>query len=138
MNTGIIGLPGDALGIMERRSVPLILPFEGGGAVIATGQYHFLRMTYPASISAWELYADQSGSIVIDLWRCERTRYPPVAADTICGAQRPTLSSQVRSELFGLTNWQAALKSGDVLFSNVVSVTTLTKAWLVLHMHYWS
>lgn len=99
---------------------------DGGGAAITTGLIGTgVRVPFDCTINSVTLIADQVGSIVIDIWKDTLANFPPVAADSICGGAKPTLSSARTSENTTLTGWTKTISAGDVLFFNVDSATTV-------------
>jgi hypothetical protein len=91
-----------------------------------------LTVPFACTINRWDLVADQSGSIVIDVWLDSWGNFPPTVADTITGSEKPTLSSAMNAQDTSLGTWTTAIGSGDVLAFNVDSASTLTKATLTL------
>ena len=103
---------------------------DGGGRVISTGLKGFLEVPFNCTITGWTLLADQSGSIVIDVWKDSYGNFPPTVADTIAGTEKPTLASVQKNQDLTLSTWTTGLLQGDVLGFNVDSVTTVT--WIAL------
>ena len=103
-----------------------------GLAVITTGVKGFLEVPYDCEIEQVTLLADQSGSIVVDIWRDPYANYPPTVADTITAAAKPTLSSAQKAQDTTLSGWSKTLKAGDILAFNVDSATTVTRVTLSL------
>jgi hypothetical protein len=66
---------------------------DGGGSVITTGVKGDLQIPFNCTITAWTLMADQSGSIVIAIWKDTLANYPPTSADSIVASAPPTLTS---------------------------------------------
>lgn len=62
------------------------------------------------------------------------SNYPPTVAGTISGSEKPTLSAAAKAEDTSLTTWTTAVAAGDILRFNVDSVTTITRALLVLEV----
>jgi hypothetical protein len=89
---------------------------------------------FDCTITSYELTADQSGSIVIDLWVGDYSAFPPTVADTITAAAKPTLSSAQASTDSALTGWTKTLSAGDYLLANVDSAATLEKAILIINV----
>ena len=81
-------------------------------------------------ITSWTLVADQTGSIVIDLWKDTYANFPPTVADSITGSAKPTLSSAVKNQSSTLTGWTTGVSSGDIIRFNVDSASTLTRITL--------
>ena len=105
---------------------------NGGGAAITTGLKGFLRVPYAATITAAELIGDQTGSIVVDVWKDSYANFPPTDADSITASAPPTLSSAVKSTDATLTGWTTSLAAGDYLAFNVDSITTVEQVTLSL------
>jgi hypothetical protein len=114
------------------RSIQVLL--DGGGAVIPTGVYCDYQFRFACTITAWRLLADQSGSLVVDVWKDTYANYPPTVADTIAGSEKPTLSAAAKAEDTSLTTWTTAVAAGDILRFNVDSVTTITRALLIIEV----
>jgi hypothetical protein len=116
--------------IPKNRSFGVV--FDGGGAVLTTGLQADVVVPYSMTISSWTLIADQVGSIVIDIWKDNYDNYPAVVGDSITGSAKPTLSSVIKNQNSTLTGWTTTVNSGDIIRFNVDSVSTITKATLVI------
>jgi hypothetical protein len=104
----------------------------GGGSAITTGIKGDIEMPFAGVITANRLFADQTGSIVIDLWKDTYANFPPVVGDSITASAKPTLSSASKSEDTTLTGWTTTFAAGDIIRVNVDSATTLTRVTLAL------
>lgn len=129
------------LGIKAPDEVKQVLPcftdaiefvIDGGGSTITTGVKGDLEITYPCTIQQATLLADQSGSIVIDIWKDTYANFPPVDGDSITASAPPTITTATKSQDATLTGWTTTVAAGDVLRFNVDSVTTLTRVTLSL------
>ena len=105
---------------------------DGGGAAITTGIKGDLEVPFDCTINSSSLLADQSGSIVIDIWKDVYANYPPTDADSITASAPPTISSATNSTDSTLTGWTTSLTKGDILRFNVDSATTVTRVTLSL------
>lgn len=110
----------------------ILFPIDGGGAVITAGVKGDVTMDFAGKILSWRILGDQSGSIVIDLWRDTYANYPPTVADTITASAKPTITTATKAESSALTGWNTSFNAGDIFRPNVDSVTTLTRATLSL------
>jgi len=119
--------PWELLGL---DSIQFII--DGGGSAITTGVKGDLRIPFNCTILSATLMADQSGSIVIDIWKDSLANFPPTVADTITASAKPTLSSATNSEDKTLTGWTTTINSNDTLRFNVDSATTVTRVTLAL------
>lgn len=99
---------------------------DGGGSVITTGAKGVLHVPYDCTINLGVLLGDQSGSIVVDVWKDTYANYPPTDADSITASAPLTISGATNSSDAVLTGWTLSLLKGDVLRYNVDSVTSLT------------
>lgn len=105
---------------------------SGGGSVITTGLKLCDQFKYACTIEDWTLLADQSGSIVIDIWKDTYANYPPTVADTITASAKPTLSSVIKNTSSTLPGWTTAVAAGDTICFNVDSATTVT--WVTISL----
>lgn len=113
---------------------PIEISFSEGGTVLTAGIKADITVPYDATILSWRLLADQSGSIVFDIWRDVYANYPPTVADTIAGTDKPTIAGATKNENVGpLTNWgSTTLSKGETLRINVDSCATITRCNLTL------
>ena len=114
------------------RSIGIVL--DGGGGVISTGIKSDLIMPYSMIINSWTLMADQTGSLIVDIWKTTAALYPPTASNTIVGSGLyPSLSGTASiSQSTNLTNWNTTINSGDIIRFNVISASAVTRATLSL------
>lgn len=115
------------------KTIPFI--FDGGGSVIQTGIHGDIGpLDFSGTIQAVTLLADQSGSIVVDIWKDTFANFPPTDADSITGAAPATLSGTDKSQDSTLTGWTTAINAGDILRFNVDSIATVTRVTLALRV----
>lgn len=105
---------------------------DGGGGVITTGIKGDVVVDFACQIVGATLLADQSGSIVVNVWKDSYANFPPIVGDKITASAPPTLSSAAKSQDSTLTGWTTAIAAGDVLRFNVDSATTVTRVTLAL------
>jgi len=105
---------------------------DGGGSAITTGEKGHLRIPFACEIQRVTLLADQTGSIVIDIWKDTYANFPPTDADSITASAPPTISSAQKSEDSTLTGWTKTINAGDILAFNVDSAATITRVTLSL------
>ena len=98
------------------------------------GEQAWVQIPYDCTITGYELTADQSGDIVIDLWVDDYSAFPPTVANTITAAAKPTLSSAQKATDSTLTGWTKTLSAGDYILANVDSASTLEKAVLIINV----
>lgn len=107
---------------------------DGGGTLIGLGIRGDIQIPFAGTITSVTLLADQSGSIVIDIWKDTLANFPPTVADTITASAKPTISSDTDSEDTTLTGWTTSISIGDILRFNVDSVTSITRCTLTLNI----
>lgn len=107
---------------------------DGGGDTITTGIKGDLEIPFACTITRATLLADQTGSIVVDIWKDTYANYPPTGADSITASAIPTISSATKSQDSTLTGWTTSIAAGDTLRFNVNSVTTIQRVTLSLRV----
>lgn len=105
---------------------------DGGGSAITIGVKGDIRFPFACTITKVSVLANESGSIVLDLWKDTYANFPPTVADTITASAKPTLASATKAEDSTLTGWTTAIAAGSTLRVNVDSITTCTRVALVI------
>ena len=106
---------------------------DGGGSAISTGVKGDLYCPDAWTLQGAAVAADQSGSIVVDVWNDTRANFPPTDADSLPGAGTPpTLSSATNSRDTTLTSWDTSIPADSYLRFNVDSATTVTRVTVAL------
>ncbi len=124
----VVAIEEDLIG--RKYSITLII--DGGGAAISTGQKGHLEIPFACEIEQVTLLADQSGSIVIDIWKDSYANFPPTDADSITSATPPTIAAAQKSQDSTLTSWIKTISAGDILAFNVDSAATITRITISL------
>ena len=125
-STGRVSLPATP------QLATLTFVIDGGGAAIATGIKGDLEIPFACTINQVTLLADQSGSIVVDIWKDSYANYPPTGADSITASAKPTIFSASKSQDAILTGWTTAIAAGDTLRFNVDSATAIQRCTVAL------
>lgn len=107
---------------------------DGGGAVIAPGTKGVVTVPFAGTITEWQVLADQSGLIQIDIWKDALANYPPTVADTITGTDVPRITAGQKGGSTALTGWTKTVSYGDILRYNVDSATTIQRVTVTLFM----
>jgi hypothetical protein len=114
-------------------TIPIGYTFSGNGNTIPTGVAGVgLTVPFDGVITSATLIADQTGSMVIDIWKDTYANYPPTVLDTITASAKPTLSNAVKAQDTTLTGWSTAFSAGDIFYFNVDSCTSIQNATLIL------
>jgi hypothetical protein len=107
--------------------------FTADGSAIVAGAIADLYMSFAADIESVTMLADQSGSAVVDIWKVPYATYPATSANSICGSNKPTLSSAAKSQDTVLAGWSTlSVLQGDCIRFHVDSATTITRLCMVL------
>ena len=117
---------------LEKVAIEFII--DGAGSAISAGIKGDLEIPFACTIKRATLLADQSGSIVIDIWKDAYANFPPDNADSITSAAPPTISGAVKSQDSVLTGWAVDISAGDVLRFNVDSITDIKRVTLSLYV----
>ncbi|MBA7531789.1 hypothetical protein ES705_24010 [subsurface metagenome] len=105
---------------------------DGGGSAITPGQKGHLEIPFACTIQQVTMGADQSGSIVVDIWKNTYANFPPADGDSITAAAPPTITTAQKSQDSTLTGWTKTIAAGDILAFNVDSCTTITRVTISL------
>lgn len=108
------------------------ITIDGGGSPIATGIRGDLTIPYSCTITGWTLLGDQTGSIVVDVWKVPYASYPATVANTITGSEKPTISASNKGQDLALSTWTTAVTAGDTVRFNVDSCSTITRVNLMI------
>jgi hypothetical protein len=101
---------------------------DGGGSAITTGVKGFIEVPFACTINRVTLIADQTGSIVVDIWsKAYASNSPPTVTNTITASDLPTLSSAQTYQDSTLTGWTTSIAAGNIIGYNVNSATTVTR-----------
>jgi hypothetical protein len=101
--------------------------FDGMGAAPTAGaKKPWVLVPFAHTITVSYIFADVSGSAVIDVWRDTYANFPPTVADTITASAKPTLSGAIKATDATLTGWSTTGAANDVYMFNLDSVATCT------------
>lgn len=114
------------------RDATINLIIDGLGSPIPTGVAGDLQVDFNCTILSATLLADQSGDIVVDVWKDSYANFPPTGADSITAAAKPTISGSNKSQNTTLTGWTTSITTGDVLRFNVDSISTIERCTVAL------
>jgi hypothetical protein len=92
----------------------------------------YVEFPFAARIDAVRLFADASGSVVVDIWKDSYANFPPTVADTITAAAKPTLGGTDKYQDLVMTGWVRAIAAGDVLAFGVDSVASVARLTIAL------
>lgn len=118
----------------KHRYSTITFVIDGGGQAITTGVKGDLEIPFGCTIDRWTLVGDQSGSIVVDIWKDTYANAPPAIADVITASDKPTISTATKAQSSTLTGWTTTITAGDILRFNVNSVTTMQRVTISLRV----
>lgn len=117
--------------------IPFIFGKVDGTPPVAGDQLWIQTPNHAITITKAVLLADQSGSIVIDIWECTYAEFDmsthPVDGDSITASAPPTISTALKSEDSTLTDWTVSIPANTILLANVDSITDIEQVTLNLH-----
>jgi hypothetical protein len=92
---------------------------------------------FACTLTQADMIADQTGSIVVDVWKCTYSQFDagvthPVVGDKITSATPPTISTNVKSSDTTLASWITSIAAGDILAFNVNSITDIQRVTLTM------
>ena len=142
-NTLIVRLANDVTGTLlvanggtgitnDVKTAAIIFIIDGGGAAITTGVKGDIEIPFACTVNSWTILADQSGSIVVDVWKDTYANFPPTVADTIAGSEKPTLTAAAKNQDASLSTWTTSITAGDILRFNVDSAATVTRVTIAI------
>jgi len=105
---------------------------NGGSSDITTGIKGDIVIPYNLTITGWTIVSQQTGDIVIDVWKSNYQNFPPTALNSIAGLQKPTLSDSKKNKNTNLTSWTSSISSGDIIRFNVDSCSGINMVNLVI------
>jgi hypothetical protein len=108
------------------------LTIDNGELAITTGLKGYFTIPYSGTIKSWYITAQESGSIVFDIWKANASI--PTITDTITASAKPSLSSAQLNNSSTLTDWTTSVTAGDVFAYNVDSVSSIKQVTLILNI----
>lgn len=130
INFNSTGLASFWTGLAPNTTIEFVI--DGGGSTILSGQKGHYEVPFNCTIKRSTLLADQSGSIVVDVWKAAYGSFPPNSGNTITASATPTITSAQKAQDSTLSGWTTSLTAGDILAFNVNSATTITRVTLSL------
>lgn len=117
---------------LDEGTTSITFAKDNNGIAIPTGVAGDIEIPFACTITEATLLVDQTGSIVIDLWKDSYANYPPTDADSITASAPVTISSGVKARDTTLSGWTTSVAAGDIIRVNVDSASTVTRFTLAL------
>jgi len=109
------------------------ITIDGGGSTIATGVKGYISVPFDATITGWDVVADQSGSVSIEVDK-KANGIPNTTTDKISASTPIALAAAQIAQNGSIAGWTTAVAAGDVIGFNVVSATTVTRVTATIRM----
>lgn len=109
------------------------ITIDGGGSPVTTGVKGYISIPYNCTITGWDIVADVSGSIVVDLWKSTYDNYPPTLSNTIAGTEKPSLVNSIKNKDQTLTSWTTTVSAGDVVAFYVESASIVKRVHITVN-----
>lgn len=107
--------------------------FDGGGSTLIAGSICRLGpMPYAGIFTSVTLLGDLTGSLMLDVTKITYSSYGTVSASSICGTNKPTITSSIKSRDTTLSTWTQDFVVDDVFIISVVSCSNITQALMTL------
>lgn len=132
-SSGVSGSSGSSGSSGTSGSSPTALgsfgiTIDAGSSVITTGIKGYVEIPYSGTITGWTIVGNDTGSIVIDVWKTSYAGAPPTVANSIAGTSKPTMSSVKKNQDLTISGWSStSVSAGDIIGFNVDSVSTLSR-----------
>ncbi len=114
----------------DKVSIAFII--DGGTTVITPGVKGFLEVPFDCNIDQFTVMANQSGTLVTDIFKDAFANFPPTVADSIVGNNGPALVSQQSHQDSVLSSWTTGITAGDIVGFNVDSILNVHRATISL------
>jgi hypothetical protein len=105
---------------------------DGAGSVISTGIKSDLLVPYNLRILSWQILADQTGNIQLDIWKDTYSNFPPTVLDSIVASAPPFITSGSKNQSGTLTGWSVNISKDDILRFYVTSASAIKKITLTI------
>lgn len=134
--TGATGTTGNTGPTGPAQVANLEFVIDGGGSVLTTGVKGYLRVDFAGTLTQSTLLADQSGSVVVNIYKTDYATFDPpthpAVADKITASAPPTISAAKKAVDATLTGWTTSFSAGDIFAFNIDSVTTIQRVTCAL------
>lgn len=103
---------------------------DSGGATMSTGVKGYLEVPFNCFINYIDLYADNQGSVSVDIWKCTYDQFDagithPVVGDSILSGNYPTITVGTKARVnYG---GAIAISATDVLAFDIRSVASIMR-----------
>jgi len=135
--TGMQGVTGVSPPSVSVGSTGLLnIIIDGGGEAISAGIKGDLSLPFNFYIDSWKVYAKETGSILLGVWKSSYSDFPPTSSNAMhSGATGPNIVAGIKGTAT-TSGWGAPTGSAqDVLRINVDSASSVQLVSLMLNYH---
>lgn len=108
----------------------------GAGGVLTVGPHGYLQVPFNCLINQVNLLADQTGSVVVDIWKSSFANFNPPShpaiGDSITGSSKPTITAGTSYQDTVLSGWTTGITAGDVLGYTINSASVIQRLTISL------
>jgi hypothetical protein len=112
----------------------LLFVKDNNSTAFSTGIAGDIHVPFACTITGVFLFSDQTGSIVLDLWKDTYANYPPLVGDSIVASAKPTIAASTKATDTTLTGWTTSVAAGDIIRVNIDSVSSITRFTLAIRV----
>lgn len=108
---------------------------DNAGQAIPIGtSFGFIYVPFDCTITGWSILADLTGSMTVDIYKCDYASYPTNSDYMICGTTAPPqITNANKASSTTLTDWTTtAITAGDTIEFYVSDYTDITRATVTL------
>ena len=97
----------------------------------------WVRVPFACTLTGWELTADASTTLSIDVWKDTYANFPPTVADTITNGNDPALSASNKAQDTDISDWSdVTIDAGDYIKIDADVASGNTATLVVLELLY--
>lgn len=109
----------------------ILYVIDGGGAPVSSGSKGTVEIPFNCTINRVTLVGDASGTVTVDLKKCDYATFPSTVS--ITNGTPPALTAARKSQDSALTGWTSTLAAGDILEYTVpTTATSVTRLSVLL------
>ncbi len=97
------------------RNTQFSMQINAGSSTISTGFKGYTRIERNLTILGWELVANTSGTVSIDLWKTGFANFPPTSSNSIVAGLYPQLNNQLTNFTGSVPTWTINCSQGDYI-----------------------
>jgi hypothetical protein len=116
----------------DNGTTAILFQKDNNGVALSTGIQGDIYVPFACTVTGVNLFADQTGSMQVNLWRVAYASYPPTSSNGMCGTNYPTITSGIKYSNTTLTGWTLGINAGDIIRVNIDSCSTIQRFTMAL------